>query len=323
VGTPSETHYEFAKKILNAGKHALVDKPVTATYAQAHELGALASSKYLVLYPYQNRRWDTDFLALKALLDLPGDHPKSLGNVYEFETRFDRFRTALKGTWKDLPLPANGLTYDLAAHLIDQCLVLFGRPKAITAFIENIRGIGAPGVDDSFTILLQYPPLPLTPAPSESIKLTSFTAILRGAILSVRTPQFRYVVRGTNGTYTKTGVDPQEDQLKAIKSPSDIFQDQIMGKEPENLWGTLENWKDEQQTEIVKSVWPSEERGDYSLLFKDLAACIREGKTPAIPWHESAEVIELIESAYRSASERRTIQISSQAGMIIKSEMNE
>ncbi len=65
----------------------LVDKPVTATYAQALELGALASSKNLVLYPYQNRRWDTDFLALKALLDLPGDHPKSLGNVFEFESR--------------------------------------------------------------------------------------------------------------------------------------------------------------------------------------------------------------------------------------------
>lgn len=62
---------------------------------------------------------------------------------------FDRFRSALKGTWKDLPLPANGLTYDLAAHLIDQVLVLFGRPVRVTAFIENLRGIGSPEVDDN------------------------------------------------------------------------------------------------------------------------------------------------------------------------------
>lgn len=65
----------------------LVDKPVTATYAEAVELGALAKSKNLVLYPYQNRRWDSDFFALKALLDLPASDPKSLGNLYEFESR--------------------------------------------------------------------------------------------------------------------------------------------------------------------------------------------------------------------------------------------
>ena len=62
--------------------------------------------------------------------------------------RFDRFRLALKGTWKDLPLEANGLVYDLAAHTIDQVLVLFGRPTKITAMIENIRGIGSKDVDD-------------------------------------------------------------------------------------------------------------------------------------------------------------------------------
>lgn len=311
VGTPSETHYEFAKKVLEVGKHALVDKPVTATFAQAQELGQLAAKKGLVLYPYQNRRWDSDFLALKALLDLPSNHPQSLGNVFEFESRFDRFRTTLKGTWKDLPLPGNGLTYDLAAHLIDQSLVLFGRPKSITAFIENIRGIGSPEVDDSFTLFLQYPPLQPKSTSPDSIKPTSFTVILRGAILSVRSTQFRYVVRGTNGTFTKGGVDPQEDQLKAIKAPSDIFQDPTMGKEPESLWGTLENWKDEKLAETVKSVWPSEAKGDYSLLFKDLAGCIREGKTPAIPWQESAEVIELIELAHQSATQHQTLLVPS------------
>lgn len=63
--------------------------------------------------------------------------------------RFDRFRLELKGTWKDLPLEANGLTYDLAAHTIDQVLILFGRPAKITAFIENIRGLGSKEVDDA------------------------------------------------------------------------------------------------------------------------------------------------------------------------------
>lgn len=66
---------------------------------------------------------------------------------------FDRYRLSLKGTWKDEPRPAAGLIYDLGAHLIDQTLSLFGRPKVLTAFASNLRGIGHPDVDDNVCIL--------------------------------------------------------------------------------------------------------------------------------------------------------------------------
>ncbi|KAI0921382.1 hypothetical protein AcW2_006375 [Taiwanofungus camphoratus] len=303
ISTPSETHYELAKKALEAGKHVLVDKPVTATAAQAYELGALAKSKGVVLYPFQNRRWDSDFLTLRKLLDLPPTDPKSLGTLVEFESRFDRYRNSLKNTWKDLPLPANGQTYDLGAHLIDQALVLFGRPTKITAVIENVRGIGSKEVDDSFTILLHYPPRPAT----SGLQPTSFTAILRGHILSVRSQQVRYVVRGLNGTYTKFGVDVQEDQLKVIPAPVEIVQSATYGQEPEAIWGTLENLTP--SGEVVKSTWPSTEKGDYAGLFVDLAATIREGKEQAVKWEESAQVIELIELAHKSAKEERTLVV--------------
>ncbi|KAH8106068.1 oxidoreductase [Cristinia sonorae] len=307
VGTPSETHYAIAKACLEAGKHVLVDKPVTATYAEAVELGALAKSKSLVLYPYQNRRWDSDFLALKSLLTLPPTDPKSLGNLFEFESRFDRFRSELKGTWKDLALPANGQTYDLGTHLIDQVLVLFGRPAKITAHIENIRGIGAKELDDSFTIFFHYPGLPIK---GRGVAPTSFTAILRGSIISVRAPQVRYVVRGTQGTFTKFGVDPQEDQLKAIQSPSEIVDpdNTAYGNESKDLFGTLENFELGSETSIVRSTWPSE-KGDYVSLFKDVAAAVREKKEQAVKWKESAEVIELIELAKQSAREGKTIAV--------------
>ncbi|TBU23481.1 oxidoreductase [Dichomitus squalens] len=304
ISTPSETHYEFAKKALEAGKHVLVDKPVTAHFSQAQELGALAKSKNLVLYPFQNRRWDSDFLALRKLLDLPADHPQSLGTLYEFESRFDRFRVELKGTWKDLPLEANGLVYDLAAHTIDQVLVLFGRPTKLTAFRENIRGIGSKDVDDAFTIFLHYPPRPAAPG---HVQPTSFTAILRGHILSVRSPQVRYVVRGTHGTYLKYGVDVQEDQLKVIPSPAGIVQSESYGVEPEEIYGTVESLGE--GGEVVKSVWPSTERGQYVKLFENVAAVIRDGAEQAVKWEESAEVIELIELAYKSAAEERTLPV--------------
>lgn len=146
----------------------LVDKPVTATAKEAKELGQIARAKDLVLYAFQNRRWDSDFLALKRLLSLPESSLQSLGTIVEFESQyvigaqvatfvslinryrsFDRYRKDLKGTWKDEPLPAGGQTYDLGAHLIDQALTLFGRPEKVTAFIQNVRGLGGPKLDDS------------------------------------------------------------------------------------------------------------------------------------------------------------------------------
>ncbi|PIL36909.1 hypothetical protein GSI_00599 [Ganoderma sinense ZZ0214-1] len=303
ISTPSSTHFDLAKQVLEAGKHVLVDKPVTAQFSQAQQLLALAKSKNLVLYPFQNRRWDSDFLALKKLLDLPADHPQSLGTLYEFESRFDRFRADLKGTWKDLPLDANGLVYDLAAHTIDQVLVLFGRPTKLTAFKENIRGIGDKEVDDAFTIFLHYPPR----AAASGLQPTSFTAILRGHILSVRSPQVRYVVRGTQGTFLKYGVDVQEDQLKVIPSPRDITQSEGYGVEPEEIYGTVENLDGEGK--VVKSIWSSTERGQYIKLFENVAAVIRDGAEQAVKWEESAEVVELIELAYKSSAEERTLPV--------------
>ncbi|KAI0323804.1 NAD(P)-binding protein, partial [Cubamyces sp. BRFM 1775] len=282
VSTPIETHYELAKKCLQAGKHVLVDKPVTAHFSQAQELGELAESRNVVLYPFQNRRWVSDFLTLRKLLDLPADHPKSLGTLYEFESRFDRFRTELKGTWKDLPLEANGLTYDLAAHTIDQVLVLFGRPAKITAMIENNRGLGSKEVDDCVCLLIGVQP-------------QSFTAILRGHILSVRSPQVRYVVRGTHGTFLKYGVDVQADQLKVIPTPAAIAQNTEYGVEPEDIWGTVESL--DADGKVVKSTWPSTERGSYVSLFENVAAVIRDGTEQAVKWEQSAEVIEMNELA--------------------------
>jgi len=278
-----------------------VDKPVTATAAEARELETLAKSRNLVLYPYQNCRFNADFLALRKLLALPPDDPQALGTLIEFESRYDRYRTTIKNTWKDVPGPANGITYDLGSHLIDQALVLFGRPAKITAMIENVRSIGSKDVDDSFTIFLHYPPRPA----SMGLQPTSFTVILRSHILSVRSPQVRYVVRGLQGTYSKFGIDVQEEQLKAMSNPAEIVQSPSYGQEPAVLWGTLENLAE--NGEITTSTWPTEEKGNYAEIFVDLAETIRAGKEQTIKWEESAAVIEVIELAYQSAREEHTL----------------
>ncbi|SUG55543.1 putative oxidoreductase [Salmonella enterica subsp. diarizonae] len=68
IPTPNDTHFPLAKAALEAGKHVVVDKPFTVTLSQARELDALARSTGRVLSVFHNRRWDSDFLTLKALL---------------------------------------------------------------------------------------------------------------------------------------------------------------------------------------------------------------------------------------------------------------
>ena len=66
------------------------------------------------------------------------------------------------------------------------------------------------------------------------------TVILRAQILSASSLQLRYLVRGTQGTFTKHGVDPQEDQLKALASPTGVH-GAGFGHEEESLSGKLQN----------------------------------------------------------------------------------
>lgn len=96
-----------------------------------------------------------------------------------------------------------------------------------------------------FTILMHYS--------SNSDRQYPLIATLRARILSVLNPQQRFVVRGTRGTYTKYGVDVQEEQLKAIKSPNAILEEGF-GKEPEELWGVVENIEAD-GVSIRKAMW--------------------------------------------------------------------
>jgi len=63
----------------------IIEKPLTPTFAEAQELISIAKAKNLVLAVYQNRRWDSDMLTLKSLLD-----KGSFGELSEFEVSHRR-----------------------------------------------------------------------------------------------------------------------------------------------------------------------------------------------------------------------------------------
>lgn len=213
IATGNESHYLLARAALLAGKHVVVDKPCTVTLEQTQDLLQTAQAVGRVLTVFQNRRWDADFLALRQVMD-----SGVLGRIVHFESHFDRYRPVVPDRWREQNLPGSGLWFDLGAHLVDQCLQLFGAPDDLLVDLACQRD-GAQ-VNDYFHAQLRY----TTGHPGLRV-------LLHGSAL-VPAVGPRFVVHGTRGSFVKYGLDVQEDALKAGGRP--LWDD---ASAPETRWG--------------------------------------------------------------------------------------
>lgn len=279
VNTPDPLHYNQARKALNAGKHVVVEKPFTQTHEQALELIKIARRNNLLLSVFQNRRWDGDFLTVKNVIE-----NKLLGRLVDFESHFDRYRNFIQeNTWKESANAGAGTLFNLGSHLIDQVLMLFGMPQSVYANIRINRNMGE--VDDSFDIFLKY----------EELRVNTRSSLL------VREPGPRYILHGTDGSFLKWGIDPQEQALKDGKLPVN----DEWGKEKEEEWGVLnsnvQNLHFKGRIETIP--------GDYRLFYDNIYSCIREKAELMVKPEEAAEVIRIIEIARQSNEEGREIKL--------------
>ena len=280
VATPNQTHFEFGKKSILAGKHVVMEKPFTPTSAEAQELIELAQKHNRILSPFQNRRLDSDFLTVKKLLE-----DKRLGDLVEFESHFDRFRNYLRpDTWKEEPGAGSGVLYDLGTHLIDQALVLFGLPEMITADIRIQRNYSL--TDDYFEVILHY----------DKLKVT----LKAGTLVMEDSP--RFILHGTKGSFVKYGVDPQEEDAKQGRRPTE----KNWGEEPEGLEGTLYTERDGKIIEEkIKSF-----AGCYQNYYSNVRDVINNKAELLVKPEEARDIIRIIELAYLSNKEKRTVDFS-------------
>ncbi|MCD8741781.1 Gfo/Idh/MocA family oxidoreductase [Mucilaginibacter roseus] len=269
INTPNYTHYDLAKQALNAGKHVLLEKPAAATTAEVKELFDLARSVNKHLLVYQNRRWDSGFLSVKEVIE-----SGRLGNLVEVHFRFDRYRPAIgPKTFKESKdMAANGISYDLGPHLIDNAIALFGRPvgwhKTTGSYREGSQ------VDDYINLHLKYPN-------QVNVYLTA------GLLIAEHLPAF--VVHGTLGSFVKTRTDVQEDQLNTGMMPVDA----AYGVEPEGSEGKLVTF-DENGEKVAE--WVPSKKGDYKNLFKAVYHTIREGALFPVTEEHIAWQIEILEA---------------------------
>ena len=279
VNTPVGTHFDYAKQVLLAGKHALVEKAFTTTVAEAKELTDLAKAKGLKLAVFQNRRWDSDFKTVQKILS-----ENALGEMVEAEFHFDRYNPILSPkVHKETANAGAGILKDLGPHLIDQALCLFGMPKGVFADIHITREQSI--VDDYIDILLYYP--------NKRVRLKA------GFFVREANPSF--VIHGKKGSFLKARGDVQEDELKLGKKPNLT----TWGTEPKDKEGLLHT---EINGAIIREKVPTLQ-GNYYDYFDGLYRSIVENQPEPVTAQEGANVMQIIEAAIVSNTEKKVIII--------------
>lgn len=278
IPTPNDTHFPLAKAALMAGKHVVVDKPFTVTLSEAKQLKALSVDKERLVSVFHNRRWDSDFLTVKALLEAG-----TLGSVTGLESRFDRFRPEVRDRWREKATPGGGIWYDLGPHLLDQACELFGMPNAILLDLGARRE--AAKADDDFLALLEY----------DGCRVS----LSAGTLVAEPTPRFR--IHGTQGSYTKYGLDPQEGRLKAGETPTSAW--------GEDTAGTLLLCEGEgEAASLIRHEHPSRP-GDYLAYYQGVAAAIRDHSPLPVDIDDALRSMALLEAGLDSHRQRRWIAL--------------
>lgn len=274
ITTPNEFHFPMAKQCLLAGKHVVVDKPVTIHAWEAEELQKIASERGLICSVFHNRRFDGDFLTLQKIVA-----ENTLGRLVYLESHFDRFRPQVSENWREKEVPGNGITFDLGSHLIDQIVLLFGKPKALFADIQKQRNNAV--ADDYFDISLFY---------------DGFKArVTAGVMVNVPSPKF--LLLGEKGSFQKFHLDVQEQAFKEGKKP----EGEMWGVDPEERWGNLFL---ENETRPFPTL-----NGDYRIFYQNISDAILHGKNLEVTLDQAISVLKMIAASFESSRLGRKISI--------------
>ena len=280
ISSTTGTHAALAHEALDLGLHVVVDKPLAVDEASAYEVVEHADRAGLLLSVFQNRRWDSDFLTVQRVLA-----EGTLGEVFRFESRFERWSPGPPRAWWRSELPpaeGGGVRLDLGTHLVDQAVALFGPVASVyaEAFIRRSTG----RAEDDLTVVLTH-----TNGVVSHLAANTWSGDI--------TRRFR--VLGREGAYVVGGADSQEDVLRAGLTP--VSEGDAWGTEPVESWGHVHRGEE-------RTVVPTE-RGRWDTFYPAFAAAVRgEGAVPVDP-REALTVLHVLDAAAESATTGRIVTL--------------
>ncbi len=286
VGTPNVTHVPFTEQALRAGCHVVLDKPVAANAQEAAALAALADEQGRLLVPFQNRRWDSDFLTASRIA-----HSGALGMIHRLESHIDRMRVVPKAGWRGSadPVDLGGMLYDLGAHAIDQALALMGPVTRVSASVRSVRPLDP--TDDDVVMLLTHD--------SGAISIVTVSQVA-----AFGDP--RITLLGTHGGLRVHATDTQEDVLRTGVTPGGDW-----GAEPVGTDATLRVFDDDS---VVTETRVPMERGDWPSFYREVAAAVRGDAPPPVLISDVIQSMRVMDAARESGATGATVTLDPPAG---------
>jgi predicted dehydrogenase len=270
ISTPADTHTALTEQALQLGLAVVCDKPFALDAPAARGSVQLAERRSLALAPYQNRRWDSDFRTVRALVA-----DGVLGEVTRFESRFERLAPDAG------PPPSGGGTLlDFGSHLVDQALVLLGPVGSVYAEWR----LRETGLDDDVFVALTH---------TSGARSHLWGSWVQGA------PGPRFRVTGTTGSYVVDDVDGQEDALVAGHTP--VTLGAAWGAEPAQRWGRVHRGGAGEPVPTLPGAW--------NTFYPAFAAAVRgRGPLPVDP-RDAVATATVLDAARRSAVEGRLVEL--------------
>ena len=276
VATANNAHVPVAQAAIEHGVPVVVEKPVAVNAPEAEALVAQADRAGVLLTVFQNRRWDTDQLTLRRLLE-----EDALGEITRYESRFERWRPSLDQTKTRevlAPEEGGGVLLDLGVHLVDQALALFGPVADVYAEIDARRG--APAEDDVFLALRH--------------RCGTISHLHASAVTPSIGPRLR--VQGTAGGFLVPSLDPQEAALRAGARPNMV-----------DRWGIPQEWEYGRLIAGERNVPVPPEPGDWPRFYAMLRDALGQGGPPPVDPRDAVQTLRVLEAARRAGREHRTI----------------
>lgn len=211
VVVPHNAHKEAVIKCLEANKNVVVEKPISITVEEANAMISKAKEKNLMLSVFQNRRWDSDYLMIKGIID-----KGLIGEIFHIEAGLTNYRHP-GFTWRADKEICGSVMHDWGAHFIDWILNL------VPSKIVQITGDFQKRVwhivtnEDHGEVFIRF-----ENGVTADFMISNISAISR--------PKWR--ILGTKGAIEANW----NNEIRLVSYTSGIAQDSIIKVEKENYW---------------------------------------------------------------------------------------
>ena len=279
IAVPNDAHKELTLKAFAAGKNVICEKPVEMTVAAFDEMVAAAHRAGKLFSVHQNRRWDVDFLAMKQIAQ-----SGQIGELIRIESRIHGSR-GIPSDWRGTKARGGGMILDWGVHLIDQILQIIREP--IVRIHCTVTHITNREVDDGFRLSLLF----------ESGK-TAYIEV--GTYNFIALP--RFYMQCKQGTAI---IEDWQKKAKIAKMKAWNEKDVLPVQTAAGITKTMAP-RDEITLDITEMERPVSDVHDY---YRNFCAAL-DGKEASLITHaEVRRVLQVMETAFRSAEEGQTIEV--------------